>query len=150
MSLLRWVQSPKSGQQAAFPDVQGDAGMKFLIDNLSRDKVAFARDGFTERVQNGQCVSVRSPVGAPHDRGVEDLLTEEGGKVWAIVRKFGLVSSLRAVGAGLLGVRGARAVLEFPTAEVRTSVGSGSVPGMSPGTSKPCSHKTELLRVPTK
>ena len=92
----KWPASPNL-PSAAFPDFQGDAGVKFLIDDFSRDKVAFARDGFIERAQNGQRVSVRSPVGAPHDWGVGDVLTEEGGKVWATVCTFGLVSGLRAV-----------------------------------------------------
>ena len=52
--------------------------MKLLIDNLGRDKVAFARDGFTERAQNSQRLSTRSPTGTPHDRGVGDVLAEEG------------------------------------------------------------------------
>ena len=43
----------------------------------------------------------------PHDLGVGNVLTEEGRKVWATVRKFGLVPGLRAVGASLLSVRGA-------------------------------------------
>ena len=81
--------------------------MKFLTDNLGGDKVTFARSGFAERAQNSERVSERSPIGTPHDRGVGNVLTEEGGRVWAIVREFGLVSGLRAVGAGQLGVRGA-------------------------------------------
>ena len=79
--------------------------MKFLTDNLGRDKVAFQRDGFAERAQNSQRVSMRSPIGTPHDRGVGNVLAEEGGKVWAIVGEFGLVSGLRAVGTSLLSVR---------------------------------------------
>ena len=55
-------------QGAAFPDFQGGAGVEFLRDNLGGDKLAFARDRFTERVQNGQRVSVRSPVGG-EERG---------------------------------------------------------------------------------
>ena len=39
---------------------QGDAGVELLKDNLSGDKIAFARDRFTERAQNGQSVSMRS------------------------------------------------------------------------------------------
>ena len=78
-----------SGQQAAFPDFQGDAG----------DKVAFAHDGLTERVHNGQR---RSPIGTPHNRGVGDVLAEEGGKVWDTVGEFGFVSGLRAVNTSLL------------------------------------------------
>ena len=39
---------------AAFPDFQSDAGVELLEDNLSGDKVAFARDGFTERVHKDQ------------------------------------------------------------------------------------------------
>ena len=47
---------------------------------------------------------MRSPTGTPHNRGVGNVVTEEGGKVWPIVREFGLVSGLRAVGASLLSV----------------------------------------------
>ena len=56
--------------------------------------------------RTGQRVSVRSLIGTPHDRGVGNVLTEEGRKVWAVVCGFGVVSGLRAVGASLLGVRG--------------------------------------------
>ena len=59
---------------AAFPDFQGDAGMKFLVDILGRDKVTFARNGLNERAQNSQCVSMRSPVGTPDNRRVGDVL----------------------------------------------------------------------------
>ena len=55
------VRKGRKGPSAVFPDFQGGVGVKFLIDDLSRDKVAFARDGFTESGQNGQRVSVRSP-----------------------------------------------------------------------------------------
>ena len=55
---------------AAFSDFQGDAGVEFLIDNLGEDKVAFSRERFTERAQNGQRVSMRSPAGAPDDQCV--------------------------------------------------------------------------------
>ena len=64
--------------------------MKFLIDDLGRDKVTFATNGFAERV-----------------RGVGNVLTEEGGEVPAIVGEFDLMSGLRAVRAGLPSVRGA-------------------------------------------
>ena len=80
--------------------------MKLLIDNIGKDKGTFARNGFAERAQNSQRVSVRSPTGTPHDRGVGNVVTEEGRKVRAIIREFGLVSGLRAVRAGLLSVRG--------------------------------------------
>ena len=46
---------------ATFPDFQGDAGVEFLINDLGRDKVAFARDGFVERAQNSQCLSMGRP-----------------------------------------------------------------------------------------
>ena len=79
--------------------------MKFLIDNLGRDKVAFARDGFTERAQKSKHVSMRSPMGTPHNRGVGSVLAEERGKVWAMVGEFGLLSGLQSVGTSLLSVR---------------------------------------------
>ena len=88
-----------------FPILQGDAGLQALEHHLSRDEIAFARDGFTGRAQNGQSVLVRSPTGAPDDRGVGDVLSEEGGKVWAVVGKFGLEPGLRAFWATLLSVR---------------------------------------------
>ena len=103
------IQGPESPEgtspnlpSAAFPDFKGGASMKFLIDSLSRDKVTFATNGFAERAQNSQRVSMTSPTNTPHDRGVGNVLTEEGGKVWAILGEFGLVSSLRAVGTSLL------------------------------------------------
>ena len=73
--------------------------------DLSRDEVAFARDGSTERAQHGQSVLVESHIGAPNDRGVGDVLKEERGEVWAVVVEFGLQPELRAVQASLLGVR---------------------------------------------
>ena len=69
-----------------------------LEHELSKHEVAFARDGCAGRARNGQCVLVRSPTGAPHDRGMGDVLSEEGWKVWAIMIKF-------AASTGLLGVR---------------------------------------------
>ena len=79
-------ESAASGQQAKFAErfvsrFPGDTGVKFLIDNLGREKIAFARNGCAERAHNSQRVSVRSPTGTPHDRGVGDVLAEEGGKV---------------------------------------------------------------------
>ena len=53
-----------------------------------------------------------------------------------IIREFSLVSGLRAVGAGLLSVRGTdRDVKGGVGVEVTTSAGRKSVPGMSPATS---------------
>ena len=46
-------------------------------------------------------------MGTPHDRGVGDVLAQEGGKVWAIMSQFGLVSGLRAIGTSLMSVGGA-------------------------------------------
>ena len=71
-----------------------------MKDDFSRGIVAFARDGFTERAQNGQRVGV----GTPHDRGVRDVLTEEGSQVGATVFEFGLHPGLGAVGASLQSV----------------------------------------------
>ena len=68
----------------------------------------FARDGFNERAQNGQRVSVRSPVGAPDNRGVGNVLAEKRGEVRAIVSKFGL----KPVRPSLLGVRRANRGVE--------------------------------------
>ena len=65
--------------------------------------------------------------------GVVNVLTEEGGKVWAAVGEFGLVSGLRAVGTSLLSVRGAdrdvKGSVGVPRAEVRKSAGRMSVLG---------------------
>ena len=78
-----------------------------MKDDISRSNVAFARDGFAERAQNGQRVGVRSPIGTPHDRGEGDILTKKSSQVRAIVFKFGLDPGLRAVNTCLRGVRGA-------------------------------------------
>ena len=75
-----------------------------MKDNLSRSNVAFARDGFAKRAQNGQRVGVRSPIGTPHDRGVGDILTKKSSQVRATVFKFGLDPGLRAVNTSLRGV----------------------------------------------
>ena len=39
---------------APFQNLQRNAGMQPLEHDLSTDEIAFARDGFTERAQNGQ------------------------------------------------------------------------------------------------
>ena len=78
-----------------------------MKDNLSRSNVAFARNGFAERAQNGQRVGVRSPVGAPDNWGVGDVLAEKSGQVLSIMLKFGLDPGLSAVNTSLRGVRGA-------------------------------------------
>ena len=44
-----------------------------MKDNLGRSDVAFARNGFAERAQNGQRVGMRSPVGAPDNWGIRDV-----------------------------------------------------------------------------
>ena len=64
-----------------------------------------AMDWFSERAQNGHSVPVESPIGDPNDRGVGNVLSEEGGKVWAVVGQFSLEPGLRAVRASLLCVR---------------------------------------------
>ena len=51
-----------------------------MEDDFGRGNVAFARDGFAEKAQNGQRVRVRSPIGTPHDRGVGDVLAKEGSR----------------------------------------------------------------------
>ena len=66
---------------AASPYLQCDARVQPVENDFSRGNVAFARDGFAERAQNGQRVRVRSPIGTPQDRGVGDVLTEEGSQV---------------------------------------------------------------------
>ena len=66
---------------AASPYLQCDARVQPVENDFSRGNVAFVRDGFAERAQNGQRVRVRSPIGTPHDRGVGDVLTEEGSQV---------------------------------------------------------------------
>ena len=52
-----------------------------MENDFSRGDVAFARDGFAERAQNGQRVGVRSPIGTPHNRGVGDILAKKGSQV---------------------------------------------------------------------
>ena len=78
-----------------------------MKDDFSRGDVAFARDGFAERAQNGQRVGVRSPIGTPHDRGVGDVLAKKSGQMRAIVLEFGLHPGLSAIDTSLRGVRGA-------------------------------------------
>ena len=89
------------------PDLTCGAGVQSVKDDLGRSDVAFARNGFAERAQNGRRVGVRSPVGAPDNRGVRDILAKMGGQVGAIMLKFGLDPGLIAVNTGLGGVRGA-------------------------------------------
>ena len=113
---------------AAFPDFQGDAGVEEDKDNLSGDKVAYARDGFTERAQNDQSVSMRSPVGAPDSRSVGNVLAEKRREVWAVVGKFGFTPGLFAVTASLLGVRDADREVE---GGVRVAWGGGKDVGGS-------------------
>ena len=74
-------------------------------DNFGRGNVAFARDGFAERAQNGQRVGVRSPVGAPNDWGVGDVLAKESSQVRAVTLQLGRHPGLRAVSASLQSVR---------------------------------------------
>ena len=64
--------------------------------DFSRSDVAFARNGFAERAQNGQHVGVRSPIGTPHDRGVGDALAKKSCQVRAIVLEFCLDPGLSA------------------------------------------------------
>ena len=66
---------------AASPYLQCDARVQPVENDFSRGDVAFARDGFAERAQNGQRVRVRSPIGTPHNRGVGDILAEKGSQV---------------------------------------------------------------------
>ena len=92
---------------AASPYLQCDARVQPVEYDFSRSNVAFARDGFAERAQNGQRVGVRSPMGTPHDRGVGDVLSKEGSQVGTVMFQFGLYPGLCAVGASLQSVRGA-------------------------------------------
>ena len=64
--------------------------MQPVKDNLGRSDVAFARNGFTEGAQNGQRVGVRSPVGAPDNWAVRDVLTKERVQMGPILLMFGL------------------------------------------------------------
>ena len=88
----------------ASPNLQCDARVQPVENDFSRGNVAFARDGFTERAQNGQRVGVRSPIGAPHDRRKGDVLPKEGSQVGAIVFQLGPHPGLCAVGASLKSV----------------------------------------------
>ena len=78
-----------------------------MKDNLGRGDVAFARNGFAEGAQNGQRVGVRSPVGAPDNWAVRDVLTKERVEVGPIVLVFGLNPGQGAVSTSLTSVRGA-------------------------------------------
>ena len=42
---------------------------------------------FLRECKNGQIVMVVSPTDAPNDRSAGDVLSEEGGNVWAVVGK---------------------------------------------------------------
>ena len=100
----RWVRHRPTGAYlpcASSPYLQCDARVQPVENDFSRCNVAFARDGFVERSQNGQRVRARSPIGTPHDRGVGDVLTEEGSQVGGIVFKFGLHPGQGAVGASV-------------------------------------------------
>ena len=91
----------------AAPDLKSNTGVQSVKDNLSRSNVAFARNGFAERAQNGQRVGMRSPVGAPDNWGIRDVLAEKSVQVGSIVLKFGLDPGLSAINTSLGGVRGA-------------------------------------------
>ena len=79
--------------------------MQPVKDNLGRGDVAFARNGFAEGAQNGQRVGMRSPVGAPDDWAIRDILTKERVEVGPIVLEFGLNPGQCAVGTSLTSVR---------------------------------------------
>ena len=89
------------------PDLKSYAGVQSVEDNLGRSDVAFARNRFAEGAQNGQRVGMRSPVGAPDNWGVGDVLAKKRVQVGPIVLKFGLDFRLSAVGSSLRRVRGA-------------------------------------------
>ena len=89
------------------PDLKSYAGVQPVKDNLGRSDVAFARNGFAEGAQNGQRVRMRSPVGAPDNWGVRDVLAKKRVQMGPIVLKFGLDPGLSAVCASLRCVRGA-------------------------------------------
>ena len=89
------------------PDLKSDAGVQPVKDNLGRGDVAFARNGFAEGAQNGQRVGMRSPVGAPDNWAVRDVLTKERVQMGPIVLVFGLNPGQGAVSTSLTRVRGA-------------------------------------------
>ena len=59
------------------PDLKSYVGVQPVKDNLGRSDVAFARNRFAEGAQNGQRVGMRSPVGAPDNWGVRDVLAKK-------------------------------------------------------------------------
>ena len=77
---------------------------RFCKTTSAEPKLRF-RGGFTERTQNGQRVSARSPIGAPDNRGAGNVLAEKRGEVCTTVGKCGLKPGLRAVRPSLMGVR---------------------------------------------
>ena len=89
------------------PDLKSYAGVQPVKDNLGRSDVAFARNGFTEGAQNSQRVGMRSPVGAPDNWAVRDVLTKERVQMGPIVLMFGLDPRLSAVSTSLRRMRGA-------------------------------------------
>ena len=90
--------------RATSPDLKRNARVEPVEDDFGRGNVAFARDGFAERAQNGQRVGVRSPVGAPNDWGVGDL-AKESSQVRAVTLQLGRHPGLCAVSASLQSVR---------------------------------------------
>ena len=88
------------------PDLKSYAGVQSAEDNLGRSDVAFARNRFAEGAQNGQRVRMRSPVGAPDNWGVRDVLAKKRVQVGPIVQKFGLDLRLSAVSSSLRRMRG--------------------------------------------
>ena len=89
------------------PDLKSYAGVQPAKDNLGRSDVAFARNRFAEGAQNGQRVGMRSPVGAPDNWGVRDVLAKKRVQMGPIVLKFGLDPRLSAVSTSLRRMRGA-------------------------------------------
>ena len=83
-----------------------------------------------------------SPAGAPNDRGVGNVLSEEGGKVQAVVSKFGLKPGLRAVWASLLCVQ--RADRDVQGGVPVAKGGGEGVGGPKVGTAAWISAVTEL------
>ena len=135
--MLEWgIRKPTSAGTQEGPICRA---LQSLIHDLSRDDVAFPRDGFAERAQNGQRVSVRSPTCTPDDRGCKKCSDGEkrrcvgrSGQVW--LHNWFVCSKTRPAGRAEQ-VEMSRAVQELPKAEVRTSAGLRSVPGTRPGTS---------------
>ena len=106
----------------------------------AENKVAFAREGFTERAKNDQRVLVGVVHGHSTRSGCRVRTGEVGkegeghsGSIW--LRAWATCSLCPLLGCARGQIERSSAVYALPRVEVRTSAGLKSAPGMRPGTS---------------